>query len=66
MPATDAPLEEWMKVFEPKSYERIGYAPEVPVYQFMLELQYARKRLAAIDAPDIDFTQETEAAPWER
>ena len=55
-----------MTVFEPKSYERIGYAPEVPVYQFMLELQYARKRLAAIDAPDIDFTQETEAAPWER
>lgn len=56
MPNFDAPLDEWIRTFEPKSYKAIGYDGPVPVHRFLLELREARKRLACLDAPDVDYS----------
>ena len=57
MPLPDAPIEEWIRVFEPKSYHALGYDGPVPVHGYLVELVEARKRLACLDAPDISFDE---------
>lgn len=50
MPLPDAPIEEWIRVFEPKSYHALGYDGPVPVHGYLIELVESRKQLAALGA----------------
>jgi len=60
MPRRDDSLDEWTKVFEPKQMRGYYDGGPVPVYEFLKELAEARKRIACLDAPDIDYSNHQE------